>query len=122
MQKLTKDHLKVMNFPESYIRSTLDQVTDSIYTHVSNFINNRERLLVRGAGLLLSGDVGTGKSAAAAVILKNYRAWGQRYAVGVQGNTHHYPITIIGIVIISLHHYHHHDNDASLQDDSYGLA
>jgi DNA replication protein DnaC len=73
---LTAEDLQRANIPEEFWRTVVDRVPDSARPTISAYLANLRTHAERGAGLLLWGDQGTGKTAAATLILRAARAWG----------------------------------------------
>jgi len=73
---LQVEELARMRIPRSLWGCDLAGVTDAIKTRVTNFTQRLHRAKQEASGLYLYGEAGTGKSGAAAVILKESRLWG----------------------------------------------
>jgi len=65
-----------MNLPEEFWRVKIQSVAESVRGTVFNYLSNTDKMLERGAGFLLTGDAGVGKTAIAALICKEVRATG----------------------------------------------
>ena len=75
-RKLTAEDMARMNVPEGLWRTRLQWVPKSILTTMQNYCENFDTMAEKGAGLLLWGHEGVGKSGAASVIAKEARARG----------------------------------------------
>jgi DNA replication protein DnaC len=72
-----------MNVPEDLWRVKIDGVPESVRPVVEKYLLNFRTMAARGAGLVLGGQSGVGKSAIAALILKEARSLGYTSYFGV---------------------------------------
>lgn len=75
-RKLTAEDMARMNVPEGLWRTRLQWVPKSIFAALQNYCENFNVMAEKGAGLLLWGHEGVGKSGAATVVAKEARARG----------------------------------------------
>jgi DNA replication protein DnaC len=75
-RELTGSDLESMNLPFELWNTRLAEVPESARTMVSNYLKNIREMARRGAGLILGGDAGVGKTGIASLILKRARANG----------------------------------------------
>jgi len=64
------DYFQRLRLPQLFWNVELDKIPDKQHRVVSKYINELPKYLSRGWGLLLWGDYGSGKSGAAAVVMK----------------------------------------------------
>lgn len=65
-----------MNLPEDLWTAKIHQVSDGARKKVETYLRNVDRAVAKGAGLVIYGTTGTGKTAIAALIAKEARACG----------------------------------------------
>lgn len=75
-RKLTADDMRRMNVPEGLWRTRLQWVPESVRPTVQNYCEHFDTMAEKGAGLLLWGQEGVGKSGIGAVVAKEARARG----------------------------------------------
>lgn len=75
-RELTGSDLESMNLPFELWNTRLAEVPESARAMVGNYVKNIREMARRGAGLILGGDAGVGKTGIASLILKRSRACG----------------------------------------------
>lgn len=75
-RKLVKWDLERMNLPEEYWTVKVNGVAESVRSTVARYLTNIDDMMARGAGLLIMGPRGVGKTAIAGIIAKEARSRG----------------------------------------------
>lgn len=75
-RKLVPEDFLRMNLPEKFWYARLNQIHASVLEEVTRYVEQVDRMIVRGIGLLICGNVGVGKTGAAAVVAKAARSRG----------------------------------------------
>jgi len=75
-RKLGKPDLLRMNLPEAYWMARVQGVPESVRPAVTRYLTKMDEMCERGAGLLLTGPAGVGKTAIAALCCKEARSRG----------------------------------------------
>jgi len=73
-RKLDRNDMRRMSIPREYWDVTIDHVAESVRANIANYIKNFDEAADKGAGLLLCGSVGVGKTTAAVVVAMKVRA------------------------------------------------
>lgn len=85
-RELTTEDLERMNIPKRYWFAKFDQITsrgssknsdDSLQAMVRKYIDHLDQAMIEGAGLIVYGINGTGKTCASVVIAKEFRRRGR---------------------------------------------
>lgn len=77
MKKLTPEDLERSSIPKEHWMAVLDRIPGEARKAINNYLDPKSGLIDEGAGLLLSGDPGVGKTSAACVVAKVCRARGK---------------------------------------------
>lgn len=75
-RKLDASDLQRMNLPEEFWLVRVENAPESIRRKLARYLKRIHEAAAKGAGLLVTGAPGVGKSAAAALVLKEARACG----------------------------------------------
>lgn len=75
-RKLDAEDLRRMNLPEEFWRTRVDQAPESVQEAVARYLRKIERMSQDGIGLFITGSRGVGKTALAAMVLKEARSRG----------------------------------------------
>ncbi len=75
-RNLVRSDFERMNLPRDFWRATVQDVPEDLRDIVNRYLVNTDAMMKRGAGLLLMGDPGVGKTGIAALISKEARARG----------------------------------------------
>jgi len=76
---LSRADMLRMNIPEEYWRAKLDYVSETARKSVKTYLKNIDEAVANGAGLIIHGGRGVGKTSIAVMVAKEARAW--RYTV-----------------------------------------
>ena len=75
-RKLGVTDFERMNLPHEFWRAVVQVVPESMRDIVTRYLVNTDAMVKRGAGMMLSGDPGVGKTGIAALVLKEARSRG----------------------------------------------
>lgn len=75
-RSLGKEDFERMNLPEEYWRVKIHEVANEVRPTIERYLQNIDLMVKRGAGLILGGPTGVGKTAIAALVAKEARACG----------------------------------------------
>lgn len=75
-RKLGRVDLERMNLPEDLWLAKIQGVSESARDSVEKYLRNIDDAVARGAGLMIHGASGVGKSGIAALVAKEARSWG----------------------------------------------
>lgn len=73
---LTEADFARMHLPEEYWRSKIQEVAESVREPVQNYLVSMHKMAERGAGLIVGGGSGVGKTGIAALVAKEARSRG----------------------------------------------
>ena len=73
-RKLVEGDLRRMHVPEDYWYAKVEGVSEEVRPMVARYLRNVEAMIAKGAGLIIYGPSGVGKTAIAAMIAKESRA------------------------------------------------
>lgn len=73
---LTEEDLRRMNIPEDFWRTKIQQVAEKTRPTVENYLTRFEEMAEKGAGLILLGEPGVGKTGIAVLVAKEARKRG----------------------------------------------
>lgn len=75
-RKLVRSDLERMNLPEEHWHSKVQGVSDESRPAVERYLTRIDTMVGTGAGLLIHGPTGSGKTTVAVLIAKEARSWG----------------------------------------------
>jgi len=75
-RKLDAEDLRRMNLPEEFWRTRVDQAPEAVRPAVARYLRRIDQMAQQGVGLFVTGKSGVGKSAIAALVVKEARSRG----------------------------------------------
>jgi DNA replication protein DnaC len=75
-RNLVRSDFERMNLPYDFWRATVQDVPDGLRDIIHRYLVNTDAMMKKGAGLLLMGEPGVGKTGIAALVVKEARARG----------------------------------------------